>query len=166
MSRARTHHRRHDVEVRSALVRMLEGRSAHAPFAESLLAFPRALAGKKPRGAPHTPWEVLEHLRLAQADILSFSRDPEHVSPEWPEGFWPPAASPPDSRAWERSAKAFLKDLKALVAVAKDRRDLGAPIPGTVTSWFGQLCLAASHNSYHLGQLFQLRRTLEGARRG
>jgi len=166
MPRTHTRHRRHGAEERRTLVRMLEGGRAHAPLAKSLLAFPRALRGRKPRGAPHTPWELLEHLRIAQKDILDFSRDPEHPSPPWPDGFWPASATPPDARAWDRSVRAFLKDLRALQAVARTRHDLAAPIPGTITSWFAQLCLVASHNSYHLGQLFLLHRTLEGARRG
>jgi hypothetical protein len=165
MSRAHTRHRRHGAEERRALARMLEGGRAHAAPAESLLAFPRALRGVKPRGAPHTPWELLEHMRIAQRDILDFGRDPEHPSPPFPEGFWPASATPPDARAWDRSARAFLKDLRALATVARTRHDLAASIPGTVTSWFGQLCLAASHNSYHLGQLFLLRRALEATRR-
>lgn len=161
----RTRHRPHGSQERHALVRLLDGGRAHAPLSESLLTFPRPLRGAKPRGAPHTPWELLEHMRIAQEDILDFSRDPEHPSPPWPEGFWPANATPPDPRAWERSARAFLKDLRALKAVARTKHDLGAPIPGTTTSWFGQLCLVASHNSYHLGQLFLLRRTLEGNRK-
>jgi len=152
-------------EERRALVAMLQGGRAHAPLAKSLLDFPRALCGKKPRGAAHTPWELLEHLRIAQRDILDFSRDPEHPSPPFPEGFWPASPKPPDARAWDRSTRAFLKDLRALQAVARTERELAAPIPGTMTSWFGQLCLVASHNSYHLGQLFLLQRTLERAGR-
>jgi hypothetical protein len=166
MSRARTHHRRHDEEQRAALVRLLEGGRAHASVASALRAFPRALRGARPRGAPHTPWQLLEHLRISQRDILDFSLDPEHPSPPWPEGFWPPSASPPDARAWERSVRAFLRDLRELVAIAKDpRRDLAVPLPGTRTTWLGQICLAASHNSYHLGQLFLLRKTLAARRR-
>jgi hypothetical protein len=165
MSRVHTRHRRHGAEERRALVRMLEGGRAHAPLAKSLLAFPRELRGRKPRGSPHTPWELLEHLRIAQRDILDFSRDPEHPSPPFPEGFWPESATPPDARAWDRSVREFLKDLRALQAVARTRHDLAAPIPGTITSWFAQICLAASHNSYHLGQLFLLHRTLAGAGR-
>jgi hypothetical protein len=158
--RARRHAPHHD---RQALVRFLQGGKAHASLRAGLSTFPRALQGKKPRGAPHTPWELLEHLRIAQRDILEFSRDPEHPSPAWPEGYWPAHPAPSDARAWERSVRAFLRDLRALIAVAEDQRhDLAAPIPGTTTSWFGQLLLAASHNSYHLGQLFLLRRMLAG----
>ena len=165
MPRAHTRHRRHGAEERRVLVGMLEGGRAHAPLGRSLVAFPRALRGAKPRGSPHTPWELLEHLRIAQRDILDFSRDPEHTSPPWPEGFWPASAKPP-SATWDESVRAFLKDLRALQRVARTQHDIAAPIPGTVTSWFGQLCLVASHNSYHLGQLFLLQRTLEGAGRG
>ena len=163
MSRARTRHRRHDAERREALVRLLEGRS-HAPYRATLLAFPPTLRGRKPRGAPHTPWELLEHLRIAQRDILDFSRDPEQPSLPWPEGYWPAQPTPPDARAWTRSANAFLRDLAELMAVARDVHDLDAPIPGTRTTWAGQIALAASHNSYHLGQLLLTQRSLEGLR--
>jgi hypothetical protein len=162
MPRAQTHHRRHGSVDRRALVRLLEGGRAHAPLAESLLGFPRALRGRKPRGAPHTPWELLEHLRLAQRDILDFSRDPEHESPPWPAGYWPAQAQPPEARAWERSVRGFLRDLRALQRVARTHPDLGATIPGTSTSWLGQICLASAHNSYHLGQLFLLHRMGRG----
>jgi hypothetical protein len=145
---------------------LLEGGRAHAALTEALRGFPRALAGKKPRGAPYTPWQLLEHMRIAQRDILDFGLDPEHPSPPWPAGFWPASAVPPDARAWERSVRAFLRDLRALRAIALDpARHLATPLPGTSTSWMGQLCLAASHNSYHLGQLFLLRRTLEAGAR-
>jgi len=158
MPRAHTRHRRHDTEQRRALARMLDAGAAHAPLAEALRAFPSALRGSKPPDAAHTPWELLEHLRIAQRDILDFSRDPEHPSPPWPEGYWPASATPPDARAWGRSVRAFLADLKALKATARDLElDLSAPIPGTTTTWLGQLALVASHNSYHLGQLLLLR---------
>ena len=159
MRPARRHARHFD---RAALVRMLQGGRAHASLRDGLHAFPRRLQGKKPRGAPHTPWELLEHLRIAQRDILDFSRDPEHPSPPWPQGYWPNSATPPDARAWERSARAFLRDLAALIAVAEDvRHELATTIQGTATSWFAQLLLVANHNSYHLGQLFLLRRMLQ-----
>lgn len=148
-------------QLRAALVRTLSGGRAHAELAATLRAFPRVLRGRKPRGAPHTPWELLEHMRLAQEDILRFSLDPAYESPPWPEGFWPASAAPRDASAWERSVRAFLRDLRALTAIATER-DLLAPIPETTTSFLGQLLLAASHNSYHLGQLVQVRRTLEG----
>ena len=149
--------------MREALVRTLSGGRAHAELAATLRAFPRGLQGKKPRGAPHTPWELLEHMRLAQEDILRFSLDPAYESPPFPEGFWPPSAAPRDARAWEKSVRAFLRDLRTLSDIALDaKRDLLAPIPETTTTFLGQLLITASHNSYHLGQLVGVQRTLEG----
>ena len=172
MARAHTHHRRSpqrplglaSTPTREALVRALTGGRAHTSLVEALRKFPRSLCARKPRGAPHTPWELLEHLRIAQRDILDFSRDPEHTSPAWPAGFWPPSATPPDARAWARSVKALQADLRTLVAIARDPKiDLAATIPGTTTTWLAQLLLVASHGSYHLGQLLFLRRTLEAS---
>jgi hypothetical protein len=165
MNRRARAHRSHADRDRRALLHLLEGDRAHVSLSRALLDFPRALRGKKARGAPHTPWQLLEHMRIAQLDILAFGRDPEHPSPPWPEGYWPTSARPPGPRAWEASVRAFLKDLRALKSIARARPDLGATLPGTHTSWLGQLYLAASHNSYHLGQLIALQRQLEGARR-
>lgn len=152
---------------REALVRLLHGGRAHLALADVLRGFPAARAGDRPRGAPHTAWQLVEHLRIAQRDILDFARDPEHPSPPWPDGYWPASPRPPHARAFAASVRALLRDLAALVAVAKDRRvDLAAPLPGTTTSWAGQLTLAAGHNAYHLGQLVLLQRLLEARRPG
>ncbi len=170
MARTATRVREDDRLQRRTLVRLLAGGKAHPELAEVLERFPRSLRGRKPRGAPYTPWELLEHLRIAQRDILDFSLDPEHPSPQWPAGFWPRTSAPPDARAWDRSVEALLADRRELAKIAGDsKRDLLAPIPGTTTTWLGQLLLAASHNSYHLGQIVLLRKQLEargdGARR-
>jgi len=166
LSRARTHHLRNSQVLRKSLAQLLAGGRAHAEVVATLREIPRACRGTKPRGAPHTPWELLEHLRIAQRDILDFSRDPEHPSPAWPEGFWPASSAPPDSRAWERSVRSFAADLAALQRVVRDpRRDLLAPLPGTISTWLGQLLLAASHNSYHLGQLVLLAKQLGRGKR-
>lgn len=148
-------------DERLALVRLLEGGRAHLSLADALRDFPSQHAGKRLRGAPHTAWQLLEHLRIAQRDILDFSRDPEHESPPFPDGYWPATKAPPNARAWRASVNTFLRDLAELIAIARDPRvDLGAPIPGTTTSWLGQLTLAAGHNVYHLGQLVQLGKML------
>jgi len=146
---------------------MLAGGGAHLPAQEVLSRFPVPLRGIKPRGAPHTPWQLLEHMRLAQWDILRFGLDPAHESPVWPDDYWPASAAPPDPRAWSRSVKAFLADLHALRRIALDReRDLLAPLAHAPdATWLGELYLVASHNSYHLGQLELLRRALEAGRR-
>src|SRR5213593_3587705 len=110
MARARKHSRPDEGTTRSVIARMLAGGRAHVAPMKALRAFPPALRAAKPRGAPHTAWELLEHLRIAQRDILDFSRDPEHPSPDWPAGFWPPSAEPPGPRAWARSVRAFESD--------------------------------------------------------
>ncbi len=159
---ARTRPRGHEQRARRALARLFSGGGAHADPATVLSRFPPALRGAEPRTSPHTPWELLEHLRITQQDILAFTLDPEHDSPEWPRGYWAATRVPPDARAWQRSARAFLRDLRQLRSLALDpRRDLFGPLPGTSTSLLGQLLLAASHASYHLGQLVLLQKELE-----
>ena|SRR6187402_1303285 len=148
-----------DRRQREQLVRMLSEGGAHLPARKVLSRFPVALRGSKPRGSAHTPWQLLEHMRLAQWDILRFSLDPAHESPTWPAGYWPATAAPPDARAWNRSVKSFLADLHALTKVARDlERDLLAPLAHAPdATWLGGMYLVASHNSYHLGQLELLR---------
>ena len=156
-----------DRRQRDQLVRMLSEGGAHLPAQQVLSRFPVAARGSKPRGAPHTAWQLLEHMRLAQWDILRFGLDPAHESPTWPAGYWPATAAPPDAQAWNRSVRAFLADLKGLCAIARDRkRDLLAPLPHAPdATWLGGMYLVASHNSYHLGQLEFLRLAQESRRK-
>ena len=113
-------------------------------------------------GFPHTLWQILEHLRIAQRDILDFGRIPTHVSPEFPQGYWPASEVPPNDAAWVQSLKAFRDDLDALSEIATDRRiNLTEPIAHLDgATWFRELMLVVGHNSYHLGQVVQLRRAL------
>ena len=142
-------------------MRLLEGGHAHVAIVAALRGFPAALAGRRLRGAAHTGWQLVEHLRIAQRDILDFSRDPSHESPPFPDGYWPASAAPPSARAFRASVDTFERDLAELVAIANDPKvALGAPIPGTTTSWLGQLTLVATHNSYHVGQLVHLQKIL------
>ena len=123
---------------------------------------PATHQGKRPHGAQHSPWEVLEHLRIAQWDILEFTRNPHHKSPEFPSGYWPSTPAPPDDKAWDNSAQAFRADLQELAGlVADDSTDLFAKIPhGDGQTILRQALLAADHNAYHLGELVLLRRLL------
>jgi len=148
--------------LRKQLVETLTGRGAHADFDSAVAGFPVKRAGEKPAGAPHTAWQLLEHLRIAQWDILEFSRNPKHVSPEWPEGYWPPTDAPPEKAAWSRSVKAFRADLKAMQKlVADSERDLYSPLPqGEGQTLLREVLLVADHNAYHLGQLVMLRQLL------
>jgi len=151
-----------DRSLREHLLSLLSGGQAHATFDAAVKNLPPALCGKRPKGAEHSPWEVLEHLRIAQSDILEFSRDPRHRSPEWPSGYWPATAAPPDDKAWEKSVRAFRRDLKALCElVSSPATDLFAPIAhGHGQTILREALLAADHSAYHLGELVLLRRLL------
>ncbi|HEU5351599.1 MAG TPA: DinB family protein [Terracidiphilus sp.] len=151
-----------EAQLRQQVVDLLASGHAHATFEAVVRDFPAGLRGKRPRGAKHSAWQVLEHLRIAQWDILEFSRDAKHVSPKWPEGYWPRTAAPPEAKAWEKSVRAFLRDRKAMCAlVADEAKDLHAKIPhGDGQTLLREALLAADHNAYHLGELVLLRRLL------
>jgi len=150
--------------LRQHLVNLLTKAEAHVDLESELKEFPRELRGRKPPGAPHTPWQLLEHIRIAQWDILEFSRDAKHQSPKWPEGYWPNAEAPPGDKAWDKSVKTVLEDLQSMADLASDpKRDLFAKIPhGDGQTLLREALLVADHNAYHLGQLVMLRRILEG----
>ena len=151
-----------DSALREHLLYLLRGGGAHADFDSALKGLPASLRGKRPRGAPYSPWELLEHMRLAQSDILEFSRDAKHESPKWPEGYWPASAAPPTATAWSKSVAGFRKDLDAMCALVADlSTDLYAKIPhGAGQTILREALLVADHNSYHLGQLVLARKLL------
>ncbi len=148
--------------LRQHLLDLLRGRNAHADFDASVLDFPSRLRGVKPPGAPHTAWQLLEHMRMAQWDILEFSRNAKHKSPPWPEGYWPKTEAPPKAASWNNSLRSFRADLKAMAKLVADKKtDLFAKIPhGTGQTILREAMLIADHNSYHLGQMVLLRRLL------
>jgi hypothetical protein len=151
-----------DASLRQHVLSLLKEGHAHATFEAAIKNFPEELRGKRPKGAEHSAWEVLEHLRIAQWDILEFSRDAKHKSPDWPGGYWPAKREPPDEKAWDRSVRAFRKDLMAMCAlVADDSTDLFEKIPhGDGQTILREALLVADHNAYHLGELVLLRRLL------
>jgi hypothetical protein len=151
-----------DKILRKHLIKLLEGGDAHASFDDVVASLPGALQGKTPKGAQHSPWQLLEHLRIAQWDILEFAINPEHKSPKWPEGYWPKVAEPPDDKAWNKSVQAFRSDMKRFTnLLADDSTDLFANIPhGDGQNILRQALLAADHNAHHLGQLILVRRLL------
>jgi hypothetical protein len=148
--------------LRAHLLELLGGGHAHLTFDKAIAGLPAGLRGVRPAGLPHSPWRLLEHLRLAQWDILRFTIDPAHVSPEFPAGYWPSGDAPPDADAWERSASAFRADLKAMMdLVADPSTDLFTPLAhGQGQTVLREALLAADHNAYHLGQLVTVRRLL------
>ena len=148
--------------MREHLLNLLDGRGAHVSLEQVLADFPAELRGVRPAGLPFTAWRLLEHMRIAQWDILEFSRDRKHVSPEFPKGYWPETDAPPDSAAWDRSVQAFQADLRAMKRLVKNpATDLPARIPhGTGQTILREALLVADHNAYHIGQLVILRRLL------
>jgi len=151
-----------DRSLRQQLVDLLKGGHAHAKFDEIIAGVPQKLRGQKPPGLPHSPWMLLEHLRIAQRDILAFSRNQNHVSPNWPDGYWPRTEAPSSSAAWSASVNNFRKDLKAMQnLVANPKTDLHARIPwGEGQTILREALLVADHNAYHLAQLVDVRRLL------
>ena len=151
-----------DKILRQHLRVLLSGAEAHVDWASALKGLPKKLRGARPKGADHSLWELLEHARIAQWDILEFCRNPKHVSPEWPSGYWPKQASPAKDAEWDRSVKSFRSDLASMVKlVTNPKIDLAAPLPhGTGQTVLRQALLLADHNSYHLGQFVQLRKLL------
>ena len=148
--------------LRDEVLELLRGPHAHATFEEALEEFPAALQGKKPTGAPHTAWELLEHMRRAQVDILEFCRNSEYESLEFPAGYWPASAAPPDAGAWGHSVTGFLKDRRELEKmVAEAGKDLLRSVPDEEgPSLLHEIFIVAAHNSYHVGQILFLRRML------
>lgn len=151
-----------DKSLREHVVNLLKGGGAHVSFDDAVKDLPADLRGKRPKGADHSPWEILEHLRIALWDILEFTRDPKHVSPEFPSGYWPKTQAPPDAKAWDKSVHAFRADAKALAdLVADDSTDLLARLPhGDGQTVLREALVAADHNAYHLGELVLVRRLL------
>jgi DinB family protein len=148
--------------VRDQLRRLLDWEEAHVNFDTAVAKIPVKLRGSRPRGLPYSSWQLIEHLRIAQHDILDFCRNPDYKELKWPDDYWPSAAAPPSSSAWDKSIRQFRKDRKALQQLAADTSiDLGARIPhGSGQTYLRELVLAADHAAYHIGELVLLRRLL------
>jgi hypothetical protein len=151
-----------DKALREHILFLLRDGGAHVNFETAVKGLPVALRGKRPRGAEHSPWQILEHLRLAQSDILEFSRDAKHVSPKWPEGYWPKSPAPPSATGWAKSVRAFRDDLESMCKLVEDlSTDLFARIPhGDGQTILREALLVADHNAYHIGQLVLVRKLL------
>jgi hypothetical protein len=152
-----------DAELRRHVVALLDGGNAHITFADAVKDFPVERAGIRPEGSPHSAWEILEHLRIAQADILLFSRSKDYIQPKWPDDYWPSSPAPKNNREWDASINSVRKDLAQFLEMLKDeKRNLFEPFPwGDGQTLLREALLIADHNSYHLGQLMLVRRMLE-----
>lgn len=153
--------------IRSQLLEFLQGGSAHTDLRTALADMPQAHYGLRPAKAPHSPWELLEHLRFTLHDLLDFCTNPDYVAPEWPEDYWPGSASPADPQAWQNAVDGVLSDLSAFEALIEDpSTDLGAKITwGQGQTILREVLLAIDHTSYHLGQLVLIRKQLEDWKR-
>ncbi len=141
---------------------LLDWQDAHPGFEKILEGIPGELRGVAPDRLPYTPWQLLEHVRLTQRDILEFCRNPRYTEPEWPADYWPETAAPPTAKAWQESIEAFLADRDAMKRLALDATvDLFGLIPhGSGQTLLRELLLLADHNAYHLGELVVVRRCL------
>lgn len=154
-----------DGALREHVLYLLRGGGAHIKFDEVVKDFPAGLINGRAEGVPYTPWQLLEHMRIAQWDILGFSRSASHASPPWPEGYWPDKGREASEDDWRKSVESFRADLGAMQGLVEDpATDLYARIPhGEGQTVLREALLVADHNSYHLGVLVTLRRALEAA---
>ncbi len=151
-----------NVSVRKHVLALLRGGNTHISFDDFVADFPVDACGRKIEGLPYTSWQVLEHMRIAQWDILEFSRDAAHVSPKFPKGYWPDPDEPGNAELWKNTVERFRKDLKQMEdLVANQSIDLFAKIPhGKGQTLLREALLIADHNSYHLGALLVMSRIL------
>ncbi len=148
--------------LRAQLVKLLDFKEAHVDFDRAVKGIPLRLGGQLPQGAEHTLWQLLEHLRIAQADILEFCRTAKYQEKKWPDDYWPKALGPHTAAAWNRSIAAYRRDRRAMQRLTRNPKiDLTAKIPhGTGQTYLREILLAADHNAYHIGQIVALRRRL------
>ncbi len=148
--------------LRDHLLEFLRGNSAHIDFKTAVQDFPPALYGEKPQGAPHSAWQLLEHIRFTLHDLLEFCTNPKYTEPEWPKDYWPESAAPPSTEGWAAAVRAVNEDLTAFEKLADDPgSNLYAQIPwGNGQTLLREILLAGDHTSYHLGQLVMLKKQL------
>ena len=151
-----------DDVIREQLLHLLRGGKAHMTFDQAIDGFPLESINSKPPNVSDSPWQLLEHLRIAQRDILEFIRDPDHVSPAWPEGYWPPKDEEADQSRWQQTIQAFRSDIKELEAIVEDRTaDLHADLPHAEGfTILREILLVADHNAYHIGEFAILRQVM------
>lgn len=149
--------------VRKQLQALLLAGQAHQPFADAVKGLPASLRGIQPEKLPYSIWQLVEHIRITQRDILEFSRDPHHQSPPWPAGYWPRETAPTNEAAWTESLQQIEQDLAAFIALLDDpANNLYAPFQhGDGQNLLREAMLIADHTSYHTGQIILIRRLLD-----
>lgn len=148
--------------MRQQLLALLRSQNAHLDFDAAVADFPVDAINRRPPDVPYTPWHLLEHLRIAQWDILEFIRDPDHDSPDWPAGYWPPQEAEADAAQWQKTIDSFRSDLQALQDLVMDSdTDFFAPIPHAPDyTIFREILVVADHNAYHVGEFAILRQVM------
>jgi hypothetical protein len=148
--------------VREQLLELLRGKHAHMPFDDAVRAFPPEALNQTAPNVGYTPWELLEHIRIAQWDILAFIQGPNHVSPDWPEGYWPAEGETATEEAWAETVRRFRSDREALVALVKDPgTDLTAPLAHAPEyTVVREILTVADHTAYHLGEFALMREVM------
>lgn len=151
-----------DQSLRKHLLELLEGGHAHTTFDQVINDFPAKFRGEIPKGLKHSAWMLLEHMRIAQWDILDFSRNPKYKALKWPQDYWPKNPAPASPIEWEKSAQSFRDDLEAMKNLVRaPKTDLFAKIPwGEGQTVLREAMLVADHNAHHLGQVIDIRRLL------
>ena len=151
-----------DQILRQQLLALLRGGNAHLGFEAAIADFPLEQINRQPPHVAYTPWHLLEHLRLAQWDILEFIRNPDHISPPWPQGYWPPPEAQADAAQWAKTIDDFRADLQAIEAIVMDpETDFFAPLPHAKDyTIFREVVLVADHNAYHIGEFAILRQVM------
>lgn len=152
-----------NVLLREQLLQLLAGRHAHMTIEEAVEDFPPEAMNEVPSNVAYTPWQLLEHIRIAQWDILEFIRDPEHVSPDWPDGYWPARSKQADEQMWENSVQRLLADREALAVIVRNpETELYAPLPHAPDyTILREILVVADHTAYHLGELGMMRQVLD-----
>ncbi|HWW83366.1 MAG TPA: DinB family protein [Vicinamibacterales bacterium] len=148
--------------VRAQLADLLTWSQAHVGFEEAVKGIPARLRGVVPQGFAHSVWDLVEHMRIAQADILDFCRNSKYREKRWPEDYWPKAHAPKSAAAWNAALVGFRRDRKAVQRMATDREiDLVAKIPhGSGQTYLREILLVADHNAHHVAQIIDLRRAI------
>ena len=151
-------------DLRAHVLELLNGGHAHVTFDDAVAELPASLRGTRPDKLPYSPWELVEHIRISQRDIIEYTVAPDAASYEalpWPKGYWPQTAAPPSAKAWDDSLAAVRKDTEAMIKLVKEN-DLFAKVPAATEghTLLREALLLADHNSYHIGELVAVRRLL------
>ena len=148
--------------LREHVLNLLTVRQAHCTFEDAVAQMPSARRGDRPDDLPYSVWELVEHLRRAQRDILVYCRDPDYAPHEWPDDYWPDTAAPPNEEAWDQAVAGVVEDRDALCDLVRDETlDLYDTVPSSDEhTYLREMLLVADHNAYHIGQIVSVRRQL------